>query len=118
MNPIEQAISAGRSAIDSGDPHAARVRLSGIDHPEAAYLLAIADTQLGMLGEAIGSYERALALEPNFDQARRALARLLVDLERYEDALPEYETVLTTTRSACPRATDMQPRCSVRASAS
>ncbi len=94
MNPIQQAISAGRAAIDSGDPHAARSRLSGIDHPEAAYLLAIADTQLGMLGEAVTSYERALSLEPRFDQARRALARLLVDLERYEDALPQYETVL------------------------
>ncbi len=94
MNPIEQAISSGRAAIESGDPQSARSRLSGIDHPEAAYLLAIADTQLGMLGEAVTSYERALALEPNFDQARRALARLLVDLERYEDALPEYETVL------------------------
>ena len=94
MNPIEQAISAGRAAIENGDPHTARSRLSGIDHPEAAYLLAIADTQLGMLGEAVFSYERSLALEPNFDDARRALARLLVDLERYEEAIPQFETVL------------------------
>ncbi|MDJ0908867.1 MAG: putative 2OG-Fe(II) oxygenase [Woeseiaceae bacterium] len=94
MNPIEQAISAGRSAIERGDPNAARSLLSGVEHPEAAYLLAISNTHLGLYDDAVDAYRLALTFEPRFDQARRTLGRLLVDLERYEDALPEYERVL------------------------
>ncbi len=102
MNPIEQAISAGRAAIERGDSNTAHAQLSGIEHPEAAYLLAIADTQLGMYEQAVIAYRRALTLEPRFDQARRAFARLLVDLERYEEALPEYEAVLENDPASLP----------------
>ncbi len=91
---IEHAISAGRAAIERGDLNAARSCLAGVDHPEAAYLLAITHTHLGMYEHAVTAYRQALTMEPRFDQARRALARLLVDLEHYEEAVPEYEAVL------------------------
>lgn len=94
MNSAQQAINSARTALEVGDPVAARAALTGINDPEAIYLLATAESRLGLLDEACASYARSLDLDPELDKARNALARLLIDLERYEDALAQYETLL------------------------
>ncbi len=87
---VKQAIDAGRTALQSGDMEAGCRHLSSIDHPEALYLLALAKHQLDQRDVAEQAFRRALALQPEFTQARTALGRLLIELERWEDAALVY----------------------------
>jgi len=91
---IKQAIDAGRSALQSGDMAGGCEHLSGIEHPEALYLLALAKHQLEQPDAAVEAFRHALAMQPDFTQARIALGRLLIELQRWEDAVPVYETLL------------------------
>jgi len=91
---IKQAIDAGRSALQSGDMAGGCEHLNGIEHPEALYLLALAKHQLDQADAAVQAFRRALALQPDFTQARIALGRLLIELQRWEDAVPVYEELM------------------------
>ncbi len=89
-----QAIVVGRRALEGGDFAAARERLTGIDHPEALYVLGVAAQHQGDAGAAEAALRRALALAPGFAQAEEALGRLLIDLARWDDAAALYADVL------------------------
>ena len=91
---IKQAIDAGRSALQSGDMAGGCEHLSGIEHPEALYLFALAKHQLEQPDAAVEAFRHALAMQPDFTQARIALGRLLIELERWNDAVPVYEELL------------------------
>jgi tetratricopeptide (TPR) repeat protein len=91
---LKQAIDAGRTALQSGDMEGGCQHLGGIDHPEALYLLALAKHQLEQPDAAEQAFRRALVLRPGFIQARTALGRLLIELKRWDDAVPVYQQLL------------------------
>jgi tetratricopeptide (TPR) repeat protein len=43
---------------------------------------------------AVQAFQRALALQPDFTQARVALGRLLIELKRWDDAVPILDTLI------------------------
>lgn len=80
--------------MERGDLASARRCLIDIDHPEAQYLLALAAQQQGDFATAETAYRRALYLQPARHQAADGLGRLLIDLERWDDAAGVYEDLL------------------------
>ena len=92
---IKQAIDAGRSALQSGDMAGGCEHLGGIDHPEALYLLALARHQLKQPDAAVQAFQRALELQPDFTQASVALGRLLIELQRWDDAVSVLDTLIS-----------------------
>ncbi len=94
LHQFQQAISAGRAAMQRGDLVDACQHLDDIEHPEALYLLAMARRDLGQTDAAELALRRTLVLQPKFIQASTALGRLLIDLERWDDAVPVYAALL------------------------
>ncbi len=80
--------------MQRGDLIGACQHLHGIEHPEALYQLALARRQLGQNDAAEQAFRRSLALQPDFIQAGTALGRLLIDLERWDEAVPVYKALL------------------------
>ncbi|NMO16840.1 social motility TPR repeat lipoprotein Tgl [Pyxidicoccus fallax] len=65
------------------------------DYPEAHNALGILlHLSFRRPEEAIGHYERALKVRPNFSEARTNLANVHLDQGRYEEAIKLYEQVL------------------------
>ena len=91
---VRQYIQAARAAVDRGDLTAAQRCLSGIDHPEAHFLLARLAQHRGDAAAAEQGYRRALELQPHFAQAADSLGRLLIDCQRWQDAQTVYEGIL------------------------
>ena len=46
--------------------------------------------------DAIKSYERAIALNPNFAEAHNNLGNVFKDLDRLDDAIKSYERAITS----------------------
>src|SRR6185503_6150256 len=64
------------------------------DHPEnaAAYFgMALAQTQAGLAKEAVLSYEAALKINPQLWEAETNLGMLLMNQQRFEQALPHFQ---------------------------
>lgn len=56
----------------------------------------------GRSEDAEVEFHRALSLRPGFPQARLSLGRLLIDAERYREALPLYETFVSEAPASVP----------------
>jgi superkiller protein 3 len=64
------------------------------DHPdnEAAYFgMALAQTQAGLAEDAVLSYEAALKINPQLWEAETNLGMLLMNQQRFEQALPHFQ---------------------------
>lgn len=92
-----QSINAARAAIERGDFAAACQLLGDIDYAEARYLLGAARQYGGEFAAAESAYQRAIELQPALTHASAALGRMLIDQERYQDAAPVYEHLLSIT---------------------
>ena len=113
----DQAESLGRSILKSQPDHAGALVLVGIifaqtrRSEEAAQLLGLAAARLpndpsvhnnygnvlrdlGRHVSALTSYERALALKPDYVEAHYNRALVLQDLRRFEDAIVGYDRTL------------------------
>ena len=91
---VRQNIQAAHAAVKHGDLAAAERYLSGIDHPEAHFLLGVVSQQRGDIEAAEYSYRRALQLQPQFIHAADALGRLFIDSQRWQDAQTVYRDIL------------------------
>lgn len=76
----------------SARPGAPRAAASGASFERLAAQASAARTA-GKLQEAVGLYERALARKPGWTEGRWAMASSLYDLDRYAEALPQFEKV-------------------------
>lgn len=63
---------------------------------ELANNFALLAQEVGEPDVAETAFRRALNLKPSFHQARSGLARLLIDLERWQDALSHYDELATS----------------------
>jgi predicted O-linked N-acetylglucosamine transferase (SPINDLY family) len=63
-------------------------------HFDALYLLAVVQTHVGRLPEALASYDRALAIQPRHAEALKHRGIALQRLKRFADALSSYDQVL------------------------
>jgi predicted O-linked N-acetylglucosamine transferase (SPINDLY family) len=63
-------------------------------HLVALHLLAAVQTRLGRLQDALASYDRVLAIKPDYPEALNNRGTALHDLHRVEDALASYERAL------------------------
>ncbi len=61
------------------------------NNPEANYNLGVVLQQLGRLDEALVSYDRAVALKPDFAEAYCNRGNVLKDLKRLDEALASYD---------------------------
>jgi predicted O-linked N-acetylglucosamine transferase (SPINDLY family) len=81
LDRVQRLLIEGVEAQQAGDPTKARrtlaecLRLAPM-HPGVLYSLGALDAQDGDLGTAIARFKAALALKPDFDAARTALAAL------------------------------------------
>ncbi len=50
------------------------------------------------LAEATAQLAKAVELDPNFARARRALAKVLAEQERFEEAIPHYDALIARSR--------------------
>jgi tetratricopeptide (TPR) repeat protein len=91
---VRQNIQAAHAAMKRGDLAVAERYLSGIDHPEAHFLMAMLSQQRGDMAAAENGYRRALEQQPKFVQAAEALGRLFIDSQRWQDAQTVYEDIL------------------------
>jgi protein O-GlcNAc transferase len=64
------------------------------DFFEALHLLAVVQTRLGHLKDALTSYEQALAVRPAFAETLHNRGITLEELKRFEEALASYERAL------------------------
>src|SRR5262249_53078507 len=65
------------------------------DSFDALHLLAVVQTRLGRLKDALASYDQALALRPAYAEALSNRAATLSQLGRFEDALTSGDQALT-----------------------
>jgi Tfp pilus assembly protein PilF len=63
-------------------------------HLIALHLLAAVQTRLGRLQDALASYDRVLAIKPDYPEALNNRGTALHDLHRVEEALASYERAL------------------------
>ena len=63
-------------------------------HFDAVHLLAVVQSGLGRLQQALASYDKALAIKPAHAGALNNRGNVLRDLKRFEDALASYDQAL------------------------
>ena len=86
------ALQAGRNDAAVGALTAAIQVTDQVPDLHAA--LAEAHSRLGQVDEAITHYQRALALDPSYLDARYNYGNLLLNLRRYDEALGHYDRAL------------------------
>ena len=96
---MDLLLRRGREALVDGDTLAAIEHLTAlIDHApdfaEAHFLRANAYYKAGLIGPALADIEMTLALNPRHFEAIRALASVMEENARDEDALALYRMVL------------------------
>jgi tetratricopeptide (TPR) repeat protein len=64
------------------------------NHVEALYLLGVVQSRLGRSKEALVSYDRVLAIKPDYAQVLTNRGAALWDLKRFEDALASHDKAL------------------------
>ena len=64
------------------------------DHFDALHLLAVVQSGLGRLQQALASYDQALVIKPDHADALNNRGNVLRDLNRFEDALASYDQAL------------------------
>src|SRR5215467_2057046 len=64
------------------------------DFFDALHLLAVVETKLGRLNDALTSYDRALRVRPNFAEALSNRGLTLHELKRFDEALASYDQAL------------------------
>ena len=62
---------------------------------DALHLLAVVQTRLGRLKDALTSYDQALTVRPDYAEALSNRGLTLHELRRFEDALASYDQALT-----------------------
>jgi superkiller protein 3 len=92
-NPLNDLLEEAQAAIDKNNFEAAILPLQKFlsEKPEVAYAhfqLAYAYTGLKRGGEARAEYERAIALDPKMAEAYLNLGTLLLNDQKYMDAIP------------------------------
>ena len=96
---MDLLLRRGRDAMSEGDFDAAIEHLTALtdhapDFAEGYFLRANAYYRAGLLGPALGDIETTLALNPRHFEAMGALAVVMEENDRLEDALRLYRMVL------------------------
>ena len=92
---MKRAIAAyDRGQLRKADRLAhAILRVKG-DYFDALYLIALVDTRKRRFGEAVASYDRALAVRPDYAEALYNRGNTLHELKRFDEALLSYDRAL------------------------
>ncbi len=90
LGQVEEAVDAIKSAVDAGADHPLVRNMAG-----RVYLAA------GDAAEAVEHLQRAAEVSPDDASVRLALAAALIQLDRFRDALQEYEWVAANAGPSC-----------------
>ena len=90
-SPVEASVDSARRALRTGDQRRAIAVLQTLVHEHAAYpdlhnLLGVAYDSDGMLDDAVEEFEVAVALNPDYAEARMNLGLALFHRGRHEEA--------------------------------
>jgi predicted O-linked N-acetylglucosamine transferase (SPINDLY family) len=94
-NLLKQAVEsyqAGR--LDEAEGLCKALLRADANHVRALHLLGVVQSRLGRSNEALASYDRALAIKPDFAEVLTNRGVALWDLKRFEDALASYDSAL------------------------
>ena len=109
---LDARINHATGLLALGRPGEARMELDGLDVPQALIQRGLACMMLGLHDEALASYARALALDPDSAEAHNDLGVALVRLGRPAEAVPHLERAVAlrpdqaeyrNNLRACPR---------------
>ncbi|HEX5041644.1 MAG TPA: tetratricopeptide repeat protein [Candidatus Polarisedimenticolaceae bacterium] len=109
---LDARINHATALLAMGRPSEAKAELDGLDVSQALVQRGLACMMLGLHGEALASYARALALDADSVEAHNDLGVALVRLGRPAEALPHLERAVAlrpeqaeyrANLHACPR---------------